>query len=1636
MHDNKIIPSVLGAVLCAGLVPSQALAELNGSEAGFPSGGDMALSDGNALGADDASDVSLPVEGDESEAPAEEASVASVVRDGERVLFSSISQAISDSREGETVEVSGRHEIESPLEVSGGKSISLKAVGACTIVRGAGFPQSGGKPRGLVRVVDGSSLSLGTISEDDAPLVFDGQDVDSEEAVVTVDGFSSFEMDGGSYVRNGKCSWKPWAGVYVRKGSFTMNGGAIEDGFAKANAAVAVESGSSFRMNGGRISGNRGTYSTATIWTKGEVSMFGGEIVDNAANWGAEANGTVYALDGGSFSFMGGQIGRSDVSNRCGIKATNASLRVGGSARMVGSDVVMLRGSTVIDVSNPLTSHNVEEPLPIVLEDSWTPGRIVARFPSEGDARSGLASLSVRTNEQTPQRLPLFVDESDPRCLSIASGDAAGLMELLDDPFADNLGFELKDEVSTESALEEIEAKLDALYDGVEFPDKQSRYERLEYIKRQRAYLEANRDEIERSVIELSSLGSPTTDQRRTKQNFSFDNLDATGFYLEPGRVNELDLYVDADDPSVVSLAWRQVGVTDSSEYTSLGISQSSGLKNGVNRIVVDLTGKRYGYMLYMKNDAEGNSARVRLEAADANEEGSEAIVGSSLGRHPYYEHDLSDPGAFWDFVVSVKKHAALAEAGQAQDMAFLQMGDQGRAQFAMRASALAKAYERITSPEEALAYVEKSNAAIQERLTFFWAFDGFEEGPSSEPNSVSKMRVHTAFTKNVTYPSSMYATGRYFHMPEGSAASFLAGESMYGWGMCHEYGHVLDNSVTVVNEETNNMYSIAGARNGEILASEKEGRSFDASRAYHVNALRAGTLWDGELAKMAADSSYVPDWNEGGWGYYIWAHLSAWWNGTHYFDGWDYSGYDHAASPFSEEDAIAVEEWGAFGATMRILRSDAEAVALIEKTTAGIADGTSRKYNKIAMAYTMGTGYDFAEYLQTMGQQDLSDDVKAFCSQYPSMPRKVHYYSLAADAAELNGAQPYQGAVRPTVSAGVVDGIAHVEAEMMNDSLSKATIAYELYLGDELVGFSRTGTFSFALPEGEDVDSLSVVAYDVRLSQSLPGRAAEAPFVVDVPSIEVGEASSSSIVVDGPDDATYSYAVDDEGILEVTQDGILVAKSVGTTTVHIVMSRPGQPDSVPYKFTVSVSPRTLKAKVLDAETFAGVGKARAELEILEGSLLEGDELREVECSILGEDGLPADLSAPGTYVVSVRDDALGSNYRLEAEHGTLTVSQDEADRRWVRSETSSGSYVPDEEWTNGAVVLRAAGASGLAGHYDKIARSQAGEGLQESVVVEDEGALTHEMVLGVSSGSHAGALSSPVSVSTKIDRTSPEISAQRASSAGEAAPLSGSVEVIVKAWDVLPDGVSESSGVSELRVLVLDASGEILEEREVESGEMALSLSVSAERTVVASAVDRAGNVSESVALTVGSSDSAPESGGNDGGVESGDQGESGSQGGQDGDGSPDHGAGEGVPGDESADGEGSDEGNSGDIGADEPGEAPSGPGSGASDAPSVPGTPDVPDGSRPDAGEEGNGAAEDGSGSQVSAGQPVESGGSADSSERPVDGLRESSEGKAGTLVRTSDGALRLAVVAGFAALFSLALACIVAMRGRKVS
>lgn len=1106
--SKRLVHAALAALLAAGLSAAAAPAftaiadttpmteESAGTGATTPS--DTAPDGGAETAGDAIGDIAPDPAGDPAAAggpdsaaaaPAESAETTEPIEPAEAVMPAMpLEDAVDAAADGAVIEVSGAIELTRPLGVTG-KSVTLRAVAPTVITRAAAYPRSGGLPDAMVRLGDGGALTLDSASGEADSLVLDGGNVESNEALVRIDGAgAAFTQRTGATVQQGRASYKPWAGVYVRNGEFRLDGGVIRNCRAQRNAAIAVERSGRVVMTDGAITGNHATYSEASVWIGGVFEMSGGSITANGANYTVPSGGMVQVLGDGVLVFTGGTIGESTVSNRCAVILEGAAtLRMGSGARIVGErDHIRLNQGTVLVADSPLAGHDADSPVPVVLQGAADAGRLVATAPDAGYAAT-LRTLLRVSADGSSDMLPLMADPTAPNRLVLPTGDAAELMDLLDSPYADNLGYTLRPELLADGAFDDLRARLDAFYGGAAAPDAADRYERLAYLERQKRYLERERDAVEASTMTLSQLGSAASDRTRTQHMFRFDNLDITGYYLGPGA-RRLNLYLDADDPSAVRLAWRQVGRSENNSYESLNMGERSGLRNGENRIAIDLSGRKYGSMLFLINDSADNAVRARLEGADANAPDAPAVTGTQLGRHPFYVYDAEHPERFWDYVRELRDYVRQVRDGAAQDMTMIQLGDGGNAQFSMRASLLAGVLdqESVTSSQSAAGYVGRANAAVQEWLDFYWSFEGFDPSETGGPNAPSPMRVHISFTSTVSSPSTMYAFNRYFHMPEGVMRSFLNGSSMYGWGMSHEYGHMLDNTVFSVPEETNNLFSLAGARHGAIMAM---GEGAFSTGIYHGNVLRATRRWDERLARIASDPGFMYDWNENGvWGEYIWAHLVAWWNGLHYFDGWDYADYDYGSGPYTAERAAEVRTWGAYGAMTRMLRGEPGTVAEIDRLTAGISnDGQPHvQYNRLAVAATMAIGYDFADYLAAMGQNDLSPAVREYCARYPKMPRKVTYYSVDVDAAEINGAKPFDGPVDVGTTVSEADGAITVDAALAGDAAGTYVAAWELYRNDELVGFSRTPRFVYAKTGDEKPEEFRVVAYDVRLNPNV----------------------------------------------------------------------------------------------------------------------------------------------------------------------------------------------------------------------------------------------------------------------------------------------------------------------------------------------------------------------------------------------------------------------------------------------------------------------------------------------------------------------------------------------------------------------
>lgn len=987
-----------------------------------------------------------------------------IEKDGQIKEFDDLQTAIKQAENNDVIVLKQDVSTSTSIALDTNKKVTIQAEGNITIKR------KNKENIPLIEIKNKGQLILCT-KDENSSLTIDGENKDVGSVLVGVRENSYLQIEDGVKITRTRL---PYAerGALINSGHVVMNGGEISNSYSAKYTGVNNQSGATFELKGGKITGNNCSHVGPGVYNAGVFKMSGGEISKNTTQW---SDGGFTNAKGGVFEFTGGVIKENKSDNGNGVTLNpNSTMIMSGDAQVLGNNNILIKDGATLDVKGNLSSHSKQNPLGLLVGNVVT-DRDVVRFDSEENATNAINYINAKYANNS-QSFVLTNKKSDPKILTKIYDEDQNVLELLKNPYKDNLGFEFKDEFSSEEKIQQVKQSVERIFAGVESNDKTFYLNKIEYIERQIEYINQNKEKLQESVIVPSQLGDPWKDQQRTKQGYAFDNIDITGYYIQPGEKRTFNVYVDAQHPEQIQIAHRKAGEIDGNNYQKLSLSVIGNLKNGVNEITVDLSGTTSGHMLYIKNNSTDNPAKVRIEAIDANEEGKEVIVGTQLGQHPYYIHDTQHPEKFWDFVQELKDYAQKVNDKKAKDMTIIQMGDNGQAQFTMRAKHLKYLYEqeKINTEQKAIDYITKSNKAIQDRLEYFWKYEGYDKEDTGA-NAVSKMRVHTIFTKDIWSPSTMFAITYYFHMPESTAREFLNGNSMYGWGMSHEYGHMLDNGVISVAEETNNLYSIWGSRNEGFSNYLKTGDKNVIIKSYHPNIKDISIPRQDKLLKDRAKDSTATGGFNGGNGFY---KVMTWYLGTHYFDGWDYSNYDYTSSPYTPELAQQVNKYGAYGTALRILRENDSKVKEI----------TTNKYERMIVVFTMATGFNFGQYMQAMGQDFISPHVMAFCEKYPDLPTKVQYYSLAADAKELVGEKTYDGDVTPNMDITKNDdGSYTIKASMKTKEQQDATIAYELYSNGKLVDFSRDGNFTHKPENGSS--TYQVIAYDYRVNASKPAK-------------------------------------------------------------------------------------------------------------------------------------------------------------------------------------------------------------------------------------------------------------------------------------------------------------------------------------------------------------------------------------------------------------------------------------------------------------------------------------------------------------------------------------------------------------------
>ncbi|PRQ12603.1 hypothetical protein C1Y63_00655 [Corynebacterium sp. 13CS0277] len=679
--------------------------------------------------------------------------------------------------------------------------------------------------------------------------------------------------------------------------------------------------------------------------------------------------------------------------------------------------------------------------------------------------------------------------------------------EVLAHPTTDRLGLELRPELRGEAARAAV--REEAYQAGLAAQD-------IDRVLADAEYLEQHSAQLASTVLDLSALGGPNADQQRTHQDFNFDNRDLTGLLIDPANPQlhtttedgktwaHLRVYVDAAArKSPVVLSYRQTGRVDGNSYRDVFPKRVS-LEQGANDVAVDITGLTHPVALYVSNNSR-QPARVRItgtqlagavdtSVAASGQQPSAAPValGGELGTYPTYIFDPARPEAFADYLALLRTQ----EAGRPTDLRF------GQQDISAPGDAVAAAFADVSAvdPAAAAAAAEVAFATTEERLATLRALDGFApEASLPDPQAVSPLRVVMVLDNDVWAPSPMFAWYAFYHF-NARDLSFLRGnwDSMYGWGHTHELGHMLDNRQVVVREVTNNLYSLAGAvkRYEHRLADGREGGQLqDVAHPAVPRAQRDIDAWLQERidnpGRRGADSVTKGAFSASSNVFHTTTNL---YPAVAFFNDYDYSDYDFSSSPFTEDTAADVATYGVYGAALRTARADSGWPSRIHP-----GGSATDRYNRFIVLASRGSGFNMCDYFAARGFDDIAQDTRTYCAQFPEMPVKLQYARVEDELARVRAQYdpafgPFADSTRVEITSARYDSASGgVRLAFGVSDHADAVSGFEVYRDGVLIGFTRSGEFVDRHPN-RAMDGYEVVAYDYRLTSVTSADVAPAP--------------------------------------------------------------------------------------------------------------------------------------------------------------------------------------------------------------------------------------------------------------------------------------------------------------------------------------------------------------------------------------------------------------------------------------------------------------------------------------------------------------------------------------------------------------
>ena len=362
-----------------------------------------------------------------------------------------------------------------------------------------------------------------------------------------------------------------------------------------------------------------------------------------------------------------------------------------------------------------------------------------------------------------------------------------------------------------------------------------------------------------------------------------------------------------------------------------------------------------------------------------------------------------------------------------------------------------------------------ESCQAMEQMVTLFYQHKGLGDyngdkaltAQYGSKNNLPSSRLNIRYMRMFS-GAFMYAGGLHVGIEWGSVSGLAGGvpvESdngkyvsgqLFGWGIAHEIGHIINQLSYAIAEITNNYYS--------ILAQAKE--TNDSVRYKYEDVYKKVTSGTKGRAENVFTSLAM----------YWQLHLA-------YDDGYNYKTYETYEEQFNNLFFARVDAY----ARNTAIAPAPEGIAL---TIPKDVDNTVMRLSCAA------AGKNLLEFFEQWGMTPDEDTI-AYASQFEAETRRISYITDEARVYRIEGGESTAGQTAVSAALTYVPNSAQVTLTLSNDAADQnSMLGYEIYRNGKVIGFAEAKDGSVTYTDtiasmNNRVFTYEVVGYDKLLQQT-----------------------------------------------------------------------------------------------------------------------------------------------------------------------------------------------------------------------------------------------------------------------------------------------------------------------------------------------------------------------------------------------------------------------------------------------------------------------------------------------------------------------------------------------------------------------